>query len=492
MVVDWPHRYLTAEHEAGRIDPRTVVTVLTHDPKFDVPLLEVALRLPEVAYVGAMGSRRTHDDRLARLREAGLAEEALGRLSCPIGLDLGRADPGGDGDQHRGRDHRRPLGRLRAAARRHRRPDPRRHEPAGLVIRHQVCAVSPPSSSFWCWRPAARRTRPDPPDASRLTPGYRPTETSTGSTERRSGRPPKARRPTPTEEPLPEVHHPLSLPALMREAPSGGKTRILRTEFETADYTRYTSPTAATTSPSPACWSGRGRGPFPAIVLNHGYIEPSIYVTGQGLAREQDALARAGFVVLHTDYRGHAASDPVPPVDRETRLGYTRDAVNAVDALKKLPYVDDERLAMLGRSMGGGVTMNALVTQPGLVDAAVIYASVSSRFLDNLNHFTRDGRPEVVETCSSSSARPQEAPRFYRELSPRTYFDRITEPVLAHHGTADGTCPPPWARTTQRLMRRGRRGQPAELVAGRGPRVLRALAGLDGPDDPVPAGQLLG
>ena len=55
----------------------------------------------------------------------------------------------------------------------------------------------------------------------------------------------------------------------------------------------------------------KGRGPFPAIVLNHGYIEPSIYVTGQGLAREQDALARAGFVVLHTDYRGHAASDPV-------------------------------------------------------------------------------------------------------------------------------------------------------------------------------------
>jgi xanthine dehydrogenase accessory factor len=93
VVVDWPHRYLTAEHEAGRIDPRTVVTVLTHDPKFDVPLLEVALRLPEVAYVGAMGSRRTHDDRLARLREAGLSEEELGRLSSPIGLDLGARTP---------------------------------------------------------------------------------------------------------------------------------------------------------------------------------------------------------------------------------------------------------------------------------------------------------------------------------------------------------------------------------------------------------------
>src|SRR5262245_38176885 len=95
VVVDWPHRYLTAEKHSGRIDPRTVITVLTHDPKFGVPLLEVALRLPEVAYVGAMGSRRTHEDRLARLREAGLTEEELTRLSSPIGLDLGARTPEG-------------------------------------------------------------------------------------------------------------------------------------------------------------------------------------------------------------------------------------------------------------------------------------------------------------------------------------------------------------------------------------------------------------
>jgi xanthine dehydrogenase accessory factor len=92
VVTDWPHRYLRAEAEAGRIDARTVVCVLTHDPKFDVPLLEVALRLP-LAYVGAMGSRVTHDDRLARLRESGLGESELARLSSPIGLDLGARTP---------------------------------------------------------------------------------------------------------------------------------------------------------------------------------------------------------------------------------------------------------------------------------------------------------------------------------------------------------------------------------------------------------------
>jgi xanthine dehydrogenase accessory factor len=92
VVVDWPHRYLAAEAEAGRIDERTVLCVLTHDPKFDVPVLEVALRLP-VAYVGAMGSRRTHDDRLKRLQETGLTDAEVARLSSPVGLDLGARTP---------------------------------------------------------------------------------------------------------------------------------------------------------------------------------------------------------------------------------------------------------------------------------------------------------------------------------------------------------------------------------------------------------------
>lgn len=88
VVVDWPHRYL----DATEVDARTVLCVLTHDAKFDVPLLERALRLP-VAYVGAMGSRRTHEDRLRRLRDAGLGESELARLRSPIGLDLGARTP---------------------------------------------------------------------------------------------------------------------------------------------------------------------------------------------------------------------------------------------------------------------------------------------------------------------------------------------------------------------------------------------------------------
>ncbi|MEU6320589.1 XdhC/CoxI family protein [Streptomyces sp. NPDC047009] len=88
VVVDWPHRYL----RRTATDGRTVLCVLTHDAKFDVPLLRAALRMP-VAFVGAMGSRRTHEDRNRRLREAGVSERELSRLRSPIGLDLGARTP---------------------------------------------------------------------------------------------------------------------------------------------------------------------------------------------------------------------------------------------------------------------------------------------------------------------------------------------------------------------------------------------------------------
>ena len=88
VVVDWPHRWLASQ----QVDPRTVICVLTHDPKFDVPALQAAVRT-RAAYIGAMGSRRTHEDRLERLREAGLTEDELARIHSPIGLDLGARTP---------------------------------------------------------------------------------------------------------------------------------------------------------------------------------------------------------------------------------------------------------------------------------------------------------------------------------------------------------------------------------------------------------------
>jgi len=88
VVVDWPHRWLEKQH----VDPRTVIAVLTHDPKFDVPALKVAVGT-DAGYIGAMGSRRTHDNRVIRLKEAGLTDDEISRIHSPIGLDLGARTP---------------------------------------------------------------------------------------------------------------------------------------------------------------------------------------------------------------------------------------------------------------------------------------------------------------------------------------------------------------------------------------------------------------
>ncbi|WP_405405699.1 XdhC family protein [Streptomyces sp. NBC_01104] len=121
VVRAWPHTYLSATD----VDARTVLCVLTHDPKFDVPLLVAALRTP-AAYIGVMGSRRTHLDRLARLREEGVSEAELARLASPVGLDLGARTPeetavsiAAEIIQHRWGGSGRPLGELSGAIHHH-------------------------------------------------------------------------------------------------------------------------------------------------------------------------------------------------------------------------------------------------------------------------------------------------------------------------------------------------------------------------------------
>lgn len=271
----------------------------------------------------------------------------------------------------------------------------------------------------------------------------------------------------PSESALPPVNDRVSLAALMREDFPGGRIRLGRQILANDAYTRHEViyPSGDVTV-SGVLLRPRGRGPFPAVVLNHGYIEPSSYLTGQGLMREQDYLARAGFVVLHTDYRGHAGSDPASDQSRETRLGYTRDTINAVQAVKKQPYVDPDRVAMLGRSMGGGVTYNAIVAKPGLVRAAVVFAPVSSDFVDNFNRWTVAERPGAAAATYRRYGTPDQEPEFYEGLSARTHFDRITEPVLIHHGTLDESCPVAWSRTTQRLLRRAGVDSRLEIYQG--------------------------
>ena len=248
---------------------------------------------------------------------------------------------------------------------------------------------------------------------------------------------------------------PQSLPALFDESLTGGDLRQGRLLGDFGSYRSY----EATFRSGDLTISGvlnvpAGSGPFPAVVLNHGYIEPSVYVTGQGMTREQDYLARAGFVVLHNDYRGHAGSDDVEQTDLEFRLGYTRDAIAAVKALRGMPEVRDDQVALAGRSMGGGVVFNALVVDPDLVDAAVVWASVSSRYIDNFRQWTEPERPDRAAEVTERWGTVEENPEFWAGLSSRTYFDRIEAAVLMHHGTLDESCPYPWALATRDALRR--------------------------------------
>ncbi|MFJ9745409.1 MULTISPECIES: S9 family peptidase [Streptomyces] len=244
---------------------------------------------------------------------------------------------------------------------------------------------------------------------------------------------------------------PVSLPALMEREQRGSDLRVGGVRVRTDAYTQY----AVTYRSNGLKISGimnipRGDGPFPALVLAHGYIDPDVYTTGRGMPREQDALARSGYVVLHTDYRNHAGSDDDPDNDVNLRLGYTEDVINAVHALRSAsrPNVDDGRIGLLGRSMGGGVVYNALVVAPGLVDAAAVYAPVSSRPQENIDRFQRPEGDPLVEEIEAAHGTPQENPEFWRQVSPVTYVDRVTEPLLIHHGTADDTCPLAWTRAT--------------------------------------------
>ncbi|GAB2852924.1 alpha/beta fold hydrolase [Streptomyces deserti] len=259
------------------------------------------------------------------------------------------------------------------------------------------------------------------------------------------------RSPGVTPSPAPSPVDPVSIPALIQREHSGSGLRLGAVLDRTSAYTRY----AVTYEANGLTISGimnipQGRGPFPALVLAHGYIDPDVYRSGQGMPREQDLLARAGYAVLHTDYRNHAGSDKDPDNDVNLRLGYTEDVIGAVLALRSSgrPEIDGDRIGLLGRSMGGGVVYNTLVVAPGLVDAAVVFAPVSARPHENVDHFQRREGDPVAAEIDAEHGTPEENPDFWREVSPLTYVDRVTEPLLIHHGTADDTCPLAWSRRT--------------------------------------------
>src|SRR3989344_1403526 len=204
-----------------------------------------------------------------------------------------------------------------------------------------------------------------------------------------------------------------------------------------------------------------GEGPFPLLIFNHGYIDPDIYTQGRGLRREQDYMARAGFAVLHTDYRGHAGSDE-SPMDPKAKiydggLEYAMDSVNAIHAERAahLPTIDAERVGMLGHSMGGGVTLSILTAYPHLVSAAVLYAPVHADVWENFFRWRHEREPGD-RTMAVMKTRA-ENPAAWDAPSPETYLSAIQTPVLLFQGGNDKDVPEAWSdHLAERLSEEGK------------------------------------
>lgn len=260
---------------------------------------------------------------------------------------------------------------------------------------------------------------------------------------------------TPTPEPTPPpTDGPGDLARWLDPALTGGDLQLGDVRESTAGYTSYDASyrseglliTGVLNVPT-------GEGPFPAVVLAHGYIDPAVYERGQGMTRERGVLASRGYVAFHVDYRNHAGSDDDPALLETQRFGYAVDVLNAATALRDTTAVpvDDTRVTAFGRSMGGGAVLEALAMKPGHLDAAVVYAGVSSDAADNARQFGGEGSG-FWGNLADLVGTPDENPAYYAAASSRPHLDRVTEPVLMVHGTADDTCPPPWAEATHAAL----------------------------------------
>jgi dipeptidyl aminopeptidase/acylaminoacyl peptidase len=195
-------------------------------------------------------------------------------------------------------------------------------------------------------------------------------------------------------------------------------------------------------------------GRHPVVVIAHGYADPARYTSGSMLEREQAALAENGFVAFQIDYRNYARSTRESTEAVARPLGYAADLVNAVVALRRahLPFADTRRIGLLGRSMGGGVVLDALVARPHLAQAAVLYSPVSSMASDNYRRWVV-ADAALRRRVEDAYGTPTSNRRFWRQASVRGYLDRVAVPVRIDHGTADSVCPARWSEATARALR---------------------------------------
>jgi dipeptidyl aminopeptidase/acylaminoacyl peptidase len=268
---------------------------------------------------------------------------------------------------------------------------------------------------------------------------------------------------TPTSSPTPTPTHPLMIEEMRRQSYPGSEIEIEQVLESGANYTRrivsYQSEGNRIYALLTVPFGERPESGWPVIVFNHGFIPPNVYRTTERYVAYVDNLARSGYIVLRPDYRGHGSSEGVAR-GGYSNPDYTVDVLNAVASIKRYPDADPNRIGMWGHSMGGQITLRAMVVSPD-IKVGVIWGGVVGSYPDLINVWwlpreaqrgptptpdpanplaPRRGRwrSEMYETYGS----PEENPEFWAAISPNSYLDDLSGPIQLHHGLADHSVPP--------------------------------------------------
>ncbi len=196
----------------------------------------------------------------------------------------------------------------------------------------------------------------------------------------------------------------------------------------------------------------RGKKPatgWPVVIFNHGFIPPTTYRTTERYIAYQDAFARNGYIVVRSDYRGHDQSEG-DPTGGYGSPAYTVDVLNALAAIKRFTDADVKRIGMWGHSMGGHITLRAMVVNKD-IRAGVIWAGVVASYADLLNNWRRRVQPSSDDIPAPARrwrqefvekyGQPEQNPTFWNAISPINYVSEISGPIQIHHGTADASVP---------------------------------------------------
>lgn len=268
--------------------------------------------------------------------------------------------------------------------------------------------------------------------------------------------PTKTPAPTQTPPPTATPRNPLMIQVQREREYPGSEIKIEQTLAPGANYSRYIASYLSDGLKIYALLTvPRGAKPssgFPVIIFNHGYIAPSVYRTTERYVDYVDRIARTGYIVFKSDYRGHGSSEG------QARGGYgspdyTIDVLNALGSMKKFPDADPNRIGMWGHSMGGYITLRAMVIDPS-IKAGVIWGGVVASYPDLISRWRRppsgnapSAPPELSsrrrwrEELTDEYGTPEENPEFWNSISANSFLSELSAPIQLHHGTADTSVP---------------------------------------------------